>query len=63
MQSTGGDIGDDAVDDVEQFLAPDDDTAAGQDMASDNDPAEGEEGSASGLPSSGEDPKGGAPSS
>jgi hypothetical protein len=50
-------------DDVEQFLAPDDDSAAGQDMASDNDPTEGEEGT-SGLPPEGDDPMdGAAPSS
>lgn len=50
-------------DDVEQFLEPDDDSAAGQDMASDNDPTEGEEGT-SGLPPEGDDPMdGAAPSS
>lgn len=64
MQTAGGDIGREAVDDVEQFLDPDDDTAAGQDMASDNDPTEGEEGEASGLPPAGDDPMdGAAPSS
>jgi hypothetical protein len=55
-----GDSADQAVDDVEQFLEPDDDTAAGQDMASDNDPTEGEEGSTSGLPPEGDDPMDGA---
>lgn len=55
--------GDDAVDDVEDFLEPKDDSAAGQDMASDNDPTEGEEGT-SGLPPEGDDPMdGAAPSS
>lgn len=56
--------GDDGVaDDVEQFLDPDDDSAAGQDMASDNDPTDGEEGT-SGLPPEGDDPMdGAAPSS
>lgn len=55
---TPGDAADRAVDDVEDFLEPDDDTAAGQDMASDNDPTEGEEGS--GLPPEGDDPMDGA---
>lgn len=48
MQTTGGDIGHEAVEDVKQFLDPDDDTAAGQDRASDNDPIEGEEGEETG---------------
>ncbi|HEU5150403.1 MAG TPA: hypothetical protein VFU19_07900 [Iamia sp.] len=55
---TPGDAADRAVDDVEDFLEPDDDTAAGQDMASDNDPTEDEEGS--GLPPEGDDPMDGA---
>ncbi len=55
---TPGDAADDAVDDVQDFLEPDDDTAAGQDMAADNDPTDGEEGS--GLPPEGDDPMGGA---
>ena len=60
MQTHGGDIGDEAVEDVDQFLEPDDDTAAGQDMASANDPSEGEEGGETGLPPAGDDPMGGA---
>lgn len=56
-----GDSG--AADDIEQFLEPDDDSAAGQDMAADNDPTEGEEGT-TGLPPEGDDPMdGAAPSS
>lgn len=43
-----------AIDDVEQLLAPDDDSDAGEDMAADNDP---------GLPPGGDDPMdGSAPS-
>jgi hypothetical protein len=56
--SDNGDTAKGVIDDVDQLLEPDDDTAAGQDMASDNDPTEGEEGS--GLPPEGDDPMDGA---
>jgi hypothetical protein len=51
------DTADQAVDDVEDFLAPDDDSNAGEDMAADNDPdVEGNPG----LPPEGDDPMDGA---
>ena len=34
------DVADEAVDDVEDLLTPDDDSAAGADMAADSDPAD-----------------------
>lgn len=50
--------GDDAVADVEDFIEPDDDSAAGEDMAADSDPTEGDSGT-SGLPPEGDDPNAG----
>lgn len=55
-----GDPAEKAIDDVEQLVAHDDDTAAGRDMAADNDPSDGEEGDDSGLPPEGDDPMDGA---
>lgn len=53
--SDQNDPAENAIDDAEQLLAPDDDSAAGEDMAADSDP---------GLPPEGDDPMdGAAPSS